>query len=58
MTDNGGLVLELATGATVANAISGSGTLSQSGPMEGGTVILTGSNSYTGTTTVNSSNTL
>ena len=37
--DNAALTFELATGATIANAISGSGTLTQAGAMGSGTVI-------------------
>lgn len=43
------LVFNRADNVSVANVISGAGTLTQSGP---GTLTLTGTNSYTGTTTV------
>ena len=52
VVDNGSLVFNLSSTSelTVANPISGSGTLTQSGP---GTLILNGANSYTGPTTIN-----
>jgi autotransporter-associated beta strand protein len=48
VTDNASLAFDLNGTATIANAISGSGTVAQS---SSGTLVLTGSNSYAGTTT-------
>ena len=48
--DNGSLAFNRASNLTVANPISGSGTLTQNGT---GALILTGANSYTGNTTIN-----
>ncbi|OYV93512.1 MAG: hypothetical protein B7Z73_03390, partial [Planctomycetia bacterium 21-64-5] len=50
VVDNGSLVFDLSGSATIANAISGSGMVAQS---SSGTLILTGNNSYAGTTTIN-----
>ncbi|HQU41360.1 MAG TPA: autotransporter-associated beta strand repeat-containing protein, partial [Pirellulales bacterium] len=50
VVDNASLVLYLSGTAAIANAISGSGTVTQSSY---GTLILTGNNTYTGTTTIN-----
>lgn len=50
VTDNGALVFNRGDSITVANAISGTGNLAQSGS---GTVILTGANTYSGATTIN-----
>jgi filamentous hemagglutinin family protein len=49
VTNNGSLVFDRTDVLTVANTIGGSGSLTQAGP---GTVILTGNNTYGGTTTV------
>jgi autotransporter-associated beta strand protein len=49
VTNNATLVFNRSDAITVANAISGTGALTQSG---GGTTIFTGSNSYSGTTTI------
>jgi autotransporter-associated beta strand protein len=49
VTDNGALSFALSNRTTVANAISGTGTLTQAGSS---TTILTGTNSYSGDTTV------
>ena len=49
VSDNGNLVFNLSGNVTVANAITGSGTLAQNG---GGVVSLTASNSYSGLTSV------
>ena len=51
VTDNGALVVDLSSPAslTLAGVISGSGSLAQSGS---GTLILTGTNSYSGGTTI------
>ena len=49
VTDNGSLVFNESVNVQVGNAISGTGSLTQSGT---GTVVLTNSNSY-GTTTIN-----
>ena len=54
VTDDGSLVFNRSNTITVANAISGSGSLTQSGA---GTLILTGGNSY-GSTTIDSGKTL
>ena len=51
ITDNGTLVLDYGGGVTVNNTISGSGSLQQSGVR---TTTLTGSNSYSGGTAINS----
>ncbi|MBL0923977.1 MAG: autotransporter-associated beta strand repeat-containing protein, partial [Sphingomonadaceae bacterium] len=50
VVNNGALVFNRADGLTVANAISGSGGLTQAGT---GTLTLSGANSYTGPTNVN-----
>jgi autotransporter-associated beta strand protein len=55
VTDNAALVLNRSDTFTVANVISGSGTLQQAGS---GTIILTGTNTYTGVTTINAGATL
>jgi autotransporter-associated beta strand protein len=49
MIDNSALVFNIAGFATFADAISGSGSLTQAGP---GTLVLTGSNTYSGATIV------
>ncbi|PUE10843.1 hypothetical protein B9Z51_00355 [Limnohabitans sp. T6-5] len=49
VTDNAALVFNRSDALTVANVISGTGTLTQSGA---GTTTLTGNNSYAGTTTI------
>ncbi|MHB8570955.1 MAG: beta strand repeat-containing protein, partial [Metallibacterium sp.] len=49
ITDNGTLALDLSGTTTLMNAISGIGSLTQMGS---GTTILTGANSYSGTTTI------
>ena len=54
VVDNGTLAFNLTGSNTLANAISGSGNLVQSA----GTLFLTGSNAYTGTTTIDSGATL
>jgi len=51
VTNDGALSFKRSDEITVANAISGSGSLTQAGS---NTVILTGTNTYTGTTTINS----
>jgi autotransporter-associated beta strand protein len=45
----GGLAINVSGPITIAGSISGTGTVTQSGP---GTLILTGMNTYTGTTTI------
>ena len=50
ITNNSQLVINLSDNYTLTNAISGSGSVSQSGP---GTITLTASNSYSGRTTIN-----
>jgi autotransporter-associated beta strand protein len=55
VTNNGQVTFNLGTAATVPNAISGAGSLTQAGT---GAVTLTGLNSYTGPTTVNAGSTL
>ena len=50
IANNGSLVYNLAGSQTCGNVISGSGTLTKTGP---GTLTLTGSNTYSGGTTVN-----
>ncbi len=47
--DNAALVFDLNTNITVANAITGTGSLTQ----EGYVIVLTGANTYSGTTTIN-----
>ena len=47
VTDNGSLIFNRSSAITVANAISGNGSLTQAGS---GTLVLTGSNSYGNTT--------
>ena len=49
VVDNGSLVFNRAGSLTIGGTISGSGTLSQQGP---GTLILTGNNTYGGSTTI------
>jgi autotransporter-associated beta strand protein len=49
IADNAALVFDVVSGTSVTNVISGSGTLTQSGP---GIVTLTGANTYAGGTTV------
>ena len=51
VTNNGALTFDRSDTATVANAISGSGSLTQQG---GGTTVLTGANTYSGTTAITS----
>jgi autotransporter-associated beta strand protein len=51
VTNNGSLVFERFNALTVANAISGTGNVTQSGA---GTTTLTGANTYSGTTTITS----
>jgi autotransporter-associated beta strand protein len=55
VVNNGALVVNRGDAVTLANAISGSGTLTQAGA---GTLTLTGANSYSGLTTVNAGTTL
>ena len=55
VTDNGTLILDFSANTTVANTISGTGGLIQE---DSGTVILTGANTYSGLTTINSGDTL
>jgi len=55
VTNNAQLLFNRTGTYTVANAISGTGTLALAG---GGTMILTGTNTYTGATTINAGNTL
>jgi outer membrane autotransporter protein len=50
IVDNGTLAVDRSATLTLAGVISGTGGLQQNGP---GTTILTGDNTYTGTTTVN-----
>ncbi|PUE10299.1 YDG domain-containing protein [Limnohabitans sp. T6-20] len=50
VTDNASLVFNRSNSLTVANAISGTGTLNQNGS---GTTVLTATNTYSGTTTIN-----
>jgi len=50
VVDNASLVFSRSGTATIPNAISGSGTVTLEG--SGNTVILTGNNTYTGTTTI------
>ncbi len=50
VTDNGSLVINRSDAVTIANTISGSGTLTQAGA---GTTTLTGANTYSGSTTIN-----
>ncbi len=50
VTDHGSLVYNRTNALTVANAISGTGGLTKNGS---GTLTLSGANSYTGTTTIN-----
>ncbi|QNK00684.1 autotransporter outer membrane beta-barrel domain-containing protein [Dyella telluris] len=50
VTDNGTLALNRSDVVTFANVVSGSGTLAQNGS---GTTVLTGTNTYTGGTTIN-----
>ncbi len=50
VTDNGSLVFDLSNSPTIANAISGTGSLTQ----ESSSLVLTGANTYSGTTTINS----
>jgi len=51
VTNNAALVFDRSNAITVANAISGTGTVTQNGA---GTLTLTGANSYSGATTINS----
>ncbi len=53
--NNGALVVNRGDAVTLANAISGSGALTQAGP---GVLTLTGANSHSGLTTINSGTTL
>ena len=55
VTDNAALVFNRSISVTVANSISGIGSLTQAGI---GLLTLTGNNTYTGTTTINSGDTL
>jgi len=55
VTNNAALVFGQTGTLTVANAISGTGTVTQSGS---GTTILTGDNTYSGTTTIDAAGTL
>jgi fibronectin-binding autotransporter adhesin len=55
VTNNAALVFARDDALTVANAISGTGTLTQAGA---GTLILTGANTHTGLTTINTGGTL
>ena len=50
ITNNANIVFNRSDSLTVSNAISGTGNLTQAGA---GTLILTGNNGYTGTTTIN-----
>ena len=52
--NNAALVFNRSDSHLVANAISGSGTLTKSGAGTASTTILTGANTYTGTTTISS----
>jgi fibronectin-binding autotransporter adhesin len=54
ITDNGALAFDVNGTQTLANNISGSGTVTQLG----GTTLLTGNNTYSGTTTINAGTTL
>ena len=49
VSDNAALVFDLSSAATVANVITGTGTLTQSGT---GTLTLSGANTYNGVTTI------
>ncbi len=49
LTDNGGLIFDRSDAVTIPNTISGTGTLTQAGS---GTLILDGTNTFTGTTNV------
>ena len=49
VTDNGDLVFDLSSNFTLANAVSGNGSLTQEGT---GTLVLSGNNAYSGGTTV------
>ena len=51
VSNSGALVFNRSGSLTVANAISGAGSLTQAGP---GTTVLTGSSNYTGATTISS----
>ena len=55
VVDNAALVFNLSSPTTIANVISGGGSLTQAGS---GTVILTGNNTYSGGTTINAGTTL
>ncbi|HKU54446.1 MAG TPA: autotransporter domain-containing protein [Rhizomicrobium sp.] len=55
VVDNGALIFNRSDVFTVINGISGSGSLTQAGT---GTLILNSSNTYSGTTTINSGGTL
>ncbi|HKT27800.1 autotransporter-associated beta strand repeat-containing protein [Dyella sp.] len=55
VVDSAALVFNLSSPTTIANVISGGGSLSQAGT---GTVILAGNNTYSGGTTVNAGTTL
>jgi autotransporter-associated beta strand protein len=50
VTNNASLVFNRSDGLTVGNAISGSGSLTQNGT---GTLVLSGANGYSGTTSIN-----
>ena len=56
VTDNANLVFDRTDTPTVSNVISGTGTLTQEGV--GGTLTLSGANSYSGGTTINANTTL
>ena len=59
VVDNGALNVEVSGTTTIAGAISGSGTLTQSSyMMSSGTLVLTGSNSFSGAVSVGSNCTL
>ncbi len=55
VTNNGTLTVNRSDSLTLGNAMSGSGALSQQGP---GTLILTGANSFSGTTTIGADSSL
>jgi autotransporter-associated beta strand protein len=55
VVDNAALVFNLSSATTIANVISGGGSLTQAGT---GTVVLAGNNTYSGGTTINAGTTL
>ncbi|MET3650680.1 autotransporter-associated beta strand repeat-containing protein [Dyella japonica] len=55
VVDNAALVFNLSSPTTIANVISGGGSLAQAGT---GTVVLAGNNTYSGGTTINAGTTL